>query len=68
MDFMEDGAAHTLSSAIQKESNMRHLMNKKFWRDLWFFIRSGKLPCMACRLALITKDNEEIPEFLKDQA
>ena len=68
MDFMEDGAAHTMSSAIQKESKMRHLMNKKFWRDLWFFIRSGKLPCMACRLALITKDNEEIPEFLKDQA
>ena len=68
MDFMEGGAAHILSSANLKESNMQHLMNKKFWRDLWFFIRSGKLPCMACRLALITKDNEEIPEFLKDQA
>ena len=47
---------------------MHNLMNKKFWRDVWFFIRSGKFPCMACRLALVTKDNENIPEFLKDQA
>ena len=56
MDFMEDGAAHILSSANLKESNMQHLMNKKFYRDAWFFIRSGKFPFMACRLALVTKN------------
>ena len=68
MDFMDAGVARILNSANLKENNMRNLMNKKFWRDLWFFIRSGKFPCMECRLALVTKDNENIPEFLKDQA
>jgi len=65
MDFMEDGAAHTMSSANLKESNM---LTTKMIKDFWFFLKiGGHTPCSAWRIAKFINDRN-LPGFLKDQA
>jgi len=46
---------------------MKMLMNRKFVRDFWIFIRMGQWPCTAWRLASFIND-KSLPEFLKEQA
>ncbi|MDE2430001.1 MAG: hypothetical protein KGM99_14850 [Burkholderiales bacterium] len=66
MDSLEDGAALTLSSVMNKERNMQ-ILNSKFRNDFWIFIKMGQMPCVAWRLASFLND-KNVPEFLKEQA
>ena len=66
MDSLAGGAALILSFASQKENNMR-MLNSKFRKDFFIFLKMGQMPCAAWRLASFLND-KNVPEFLKEQA